>query len=407
MTTHCLPVSGQLLSISNQGIPVMDGHSRYPTVGALASIFLLAACSQQNQYVAPPVPKVTVAAPVQRPVIRYLELTGNAAAVNSANLVARVPGFIQEIDYRDGALVEAGRLLFTIEPEPYAVKLSQAQAAEASAAATLKQTQTDFDRFQALVTSQAASRQQYDQALASRDKARASFQQAQADTRLAALNDEYAHVKAPFDGIVSARQVSVGEFVGGTAAPTVLATIVQINPIYVNFNISEQDVQRLRAEMQKQGLTRDDLKLVPVEIGLQTESGYPHAGTFDYASPSVTSQTGTLVARGVFENADRVLLPGYFVRARIPVGRQADAMLVPDVALGSDQGGRYVLLVNKDNAVEHRNVKTGPLIDDLRVIEDGLGPADRVVIAGVLRAIPGQRVEPSATGTAAVGEAAR
>ena len=370
------------------------GHGRHLTVGALISVFLLAACGQENRYVAPPLPKVTVAAPVQQPITRYLEVTGNAAAVNSADLVARVSGFVHEINYRDGALVKAGTLLFTIEPEPYAVKLNQARAAEAGAEATLKQTQADFDRNASLVTTQAASRQQYDQTLAARETARASFQQAQANTRLAALNDDYAHVKAPFDGIVTARQVSVGEFVGGSATPTLLATIVQINPIYVNFNISEQDIQRLRTEMQKRGLTRDNLKAVPVEIGLQTESGYSHAGSFDYASPSVNPQTGTLAARGVFENADRALLPGYFVRVRIPVERQADALLIPDAALGSDQGGRYVLLVNKDNVVEHRNVKIGPVIDDLRVVDDGLSPADRVVIAGVLRAVPGQQVEP-------------
>jgi RND family efflux transporter MFP subunit len=372
---------------------MVGARAPHSMVGAVASVIFLAACSQENRYVAPPLPKVTVAAPVQRPVTRYLELTGNTAAVNSANLVARVPGFVQEINYRDGALVKAGMLLFTIEPEPYAVKLSQARAAEAGAEATLKQTQADFDRYASLVTSQTASRQQYDQSLASRDAARANFQQAQANTRLAALNDEYAHVKAPFDGTVTARQVSVGEFVGGTATPSLLATIVQIDPIYVNFNINEQDVLRLRTEIQKQGLTRDDLNAVPVEIGLQTESGYPHAGTFDYASPVVNPQTGTLAARGVFKNTDRILLPGYFVRVRIPVERPADALLVPEAALGSDQGGRYVLLVNKDNVVEHRSVKTGPVIDDLRVIDEGLSPADRVVIAGVLRAVPGQQVE--------------
>jgi RND family efflux transporter MFP subunit len=171
----------------------------------------------------------------------------------------------------------------------------------------------------------------------------------------------------------------------------------------VNFNISEQDVLRLRNEMQRQGLPRDDLKMLPVEIGLQTESGYPHAGTFDYASPLVNSQTGTLAARGVLENADRVLLPGYFVRVRIPVERPADALLIPDAALGSDQGGRYVLLVNKDNVVEHRNVKTGPVIDGLRVIDDGLMPSDRVVTAGVLRAVPGQQVAPHVESAAATG----
>src|SRR5262249_50379228 len=145
----------------------------------------------------------------------------------------------------------------------------------------------DFDRFAALVAKGSVSRQQYDLALANRDAAQANFLQAQANTQLAALNTEYAHVKAPFDGVVTARQVSKGEFVGGSAMPSLLATIVQIDPIYVNFNVSEQDVLRLHAEMARRGLTRGDLKKIPVEVGLQSESGYPHAGTLDYASPTV------------------------------------------------------------------------------------------------------------------------
>jgi RND family efflux transporter MFP subunit len=355
---------------------------------------VLAACSQENHYIAPPLPKVTVAPPVQRPVTRYLEITGNTAAVNSADLVARVPGFIQEINYQDGAAVKKDALLFTIEPEPYEVKLAQAQAAEAGAQATLTQAQADFERNATLVRTQAASRQAYDQALATRDSAKANFEQAQANTRLAKLNDDYAHVRAPFDGVVTARQVSAGEYVGGSATPTQLATIVQVDPIYVNFNISEQDVLQLRTEVARRGLTRDDINQVPVEIGLQTESGYPHVGHFDYASPTVNSQTGTLAARGVFANPDRVLLPGYFARVRIPVEAQSNALLVPDAALGSDQGGRYVLVVNKDDVVEHRNVTIGPLADGLRVIDSGLKADERVVTAGVLRAIPGQRVDP-------------
>jgi RND family efflux transporter MFP subunit len=371
------------------------------TIGAVA--MTLAACGQGNQYVAPPPPKVTVAAPVQRPITRYLELTGSTGAVNSADLVARVSGFVQEISYADGALVKKGTLLFTIEPEPYEVKLQQARAAEAGAQATLKQAQSDFDRQAKLVTTQAASQSTYDQALATRDTAQANFLQAQANTKLAALNNDYAHVKAPFDGLVAARQVSVGEFVGGTASPTVLATIVQTDPIYVNFNISEQDVLRLRAEIARRGLTRDDLKKVPVEVGLQTETGYPHAGTFDYAAPTVNSSTGTLAARAVLANPERVLLPGYFVRVRIPVDEQPSALLVPDVALGSDQGGRYVLVVDKDNVVEQRKVGVGPLDGEFRVIDTGLNADDRVVVAGVLRAVPGQKVDPQAPTAAATG----
>jgi RND family efflux transporter MFP subunit len=371
------------------------------SLGAVAGV-VLAACGQDNRYVAPPPPKVTVAAPVQKPVTRYLELTGSTAAVNSADLVARVPGFVQEISYQDGAVVKKGAPLFTIEPEPYQVKLEQAKAAETGAQASAKQLQSEFDRQARLVTTQAASQASYDQALANRDTAQANLLQAQANTKLAALNNDYAHVKAPFDGIVSARQVSVGEFVGGTATPTVLASIVQADPIYVSFNISEQDVLRLRAEIARRGLTRDDLMKVPVEVGLQTDTGYPHAGTFDYAAPTVNSSTGTLAARAVLANPDRMLLPGYFVRVRIPVEQQASALMVPDAALGSDQGGRYVLVVGKDNVVEQRKVTIGPLVEGLRVIDSGLTAPDRVVVAGVLRAIPGQKVDPQA-GAAAAG----
>ena len=173
---------------------------------------------------------------------------------------------------------------------------------------------------------------------------------------------------------------------------------MQADPIYVTFNVSEQDVLRLRAEMMRRGFTRDDLLKVPVEVGLQTESGYPHAGTFDYAAPTVNTATGTLPARAVFKNPERVLLPGYFVRVRIPVEQQASALLVPDAALGADQSGRYVLVVNKDNVVEQRKVEVGPLQGELRVIDKGLTANDRVIVAGVLRAIPGETVDPQAAG---------
>ena len=204
----------------------------------LFPLLALAACGQDNRYVAPPPPKVTVALPVRQPVTRYLELTGNTAAVNSADLVARVSGFVHAISYEDGATVKKGDLLFTIEPEPYDVKLEQAKAAESGAESNLKQAQNTLDRQKELLARQSASQAQYDQALAVRDSEHANLLQARANTKLAELNVDYAHVKAPFDGVVSARKVSVGEFVGASATPTVLATIVQYDPIYVNFNVS-------------------------------------------------------------------------------------------------------------------------------------------------------------------------
>jgi RND family efflux transporter MFP subunit len=359
-----------------------------------ASALLLTACSQDNRYVAPPPPRVTVAVPLQQPVTRYLEATGNTAAVNSADLVARVSGFIQEINYQDGALVKRGALLFTIEPEPYQIKLDQAKAAEVGARSALKQAQADLDRQSQLVVRQAGTQAVLDQSQATRDTSQSNLTQAEVNARLAALNLEYAHVTAPFDGIVTARQVSVGQFVGSGTSPTLLATIIQHDPIYVNFNVSEQDVLHIRAEMARRGLTPDDLKKVPVEVGLQTETGYPHKGTLDYASPSVNASTGTLAVRAVLANPGRVLLPGYFVRVRVPLGEAQNALLVSDSAIGSDQGGRYVLVVDKDNVVAQRKVELGPRVDERRVIENGLNPQDRVVVAGVLRAIPGQKVDP-------------
>ena len=170
-----------------------------------------------------------------------------------------------------------------------------------------------------------------------------------------------------------------------------------LDPIFVNFNVNEQDVLRIRAEARRRGMTPSDLTSLPVEVGLQTESGFPHKGKLDYAAPTVNQSTGTLAVRGVLPNADRVLLPGYFVRVRVPVDQQQSALLVPDIALGSDQAGRYLLVVNSDNIVEQRKVVTGPLDGDLRVIESGLKPDDRVVIAGLLRVIPGQKIDPQMT----------
>lgn len=352
----------------------------------------LAGC-EQNAYVAPPPPKVDVANPVQRPITRYLEATGNTAATKSVDLVARVQGFLESIDYKDGTFVKAGTTLFTIEPETYKLKLEQAQAAEVGAQATVKQTESDFKRQTDLVARQAVSQATLETSTAARENAQSGLQQAQVNTKIAAVNYGYTKVAAPFDGIVSAHLVSVGELVGATS-PTQLATIVALDPIWVNFNVNEQDVLRVRAEARRRGMTPTELTHLPVQVGLQTEEGYPHQGNLDYANPTVNQSTGTLQVRGVIPNPDRVLLPGFFVRVRVPFDQEQNALLVPDTALGSDQGGRYVLVVSGDNMVEQRKVQIGQVEGGLRVIESGLKPDDRVVIGGLLRAIPGQKVDP-------------
>jgi RND family efflux transporter MFP subunit len=363
-------------------------------VAASLALITLAGC-EQNTYVPPPPPKVDVATPLQRPITRYLEATGNTAAIKSVDLVARVQGFLESINYNDGDRVKEGTTLFTIEPETYKLKLDQARAAEVGAEASLKQAEADFRRQADLVARQAVSQATLDTSTSTRDNAQSSLQQAQANTKIAEINYGYTRVAAPFDGYVSAHLVSVGELVGAASPPTQLATIVALDPTYVNFNVNEQDVLRIRAEAARRGITVAELRQLPVQVGLQTEQGYPHEGNLDYVAPTLNQSTGTLAVRGIFPNPNRIMLPGYFVRVRVPIDRQEKALLVPDIALSSDQGGRYLLVVNGDNVVEQRHVQTGQLEDGgLRVIEDGLKPEDRVVTAGLLRTIPGQKVDP-------------
>ena len=355
----------------------------------------LAGCKPTNRFEAPPAPKVVVAPPVQQKITRYVESTGNTAPVNQVDLVARVSGFLQDIGYKDGAKVTKGEMLFTIEPQPYFVKLQQAQASEAATAADLKQAEAEYYRQSQLGARDFASQSAVDQALAKQDSTRANLSGAKANVEQAAIEYTYTRVNAPFDGVATTHLVSVGEYVGGTT-PTKLATVIQMDPIWVNFTLSEQDVLRIRDSLRKRNIKIDPVGVVPVEIGLQNETGYPHAGLIDYVAPQIDASTGTLAVRGALKNADYQLLPGYFVRVRVPIERDVEAMLVPDVALGSDQLGRYLLVVNDKNVVEQRRVTISDLVGDMRVIESGLKPGERVIVTGLQRAVPGQTVVPEA-----------
>ncbi|HEU0060629.1 MAG TPA: efflux RND transporter periplasmic adaptor subunit [Hyphomicrobiaceae bacterium] len=332
--------------------------------------------------------------PQRRPVTLYLELTGNTTAFNKVDLVARVQGFLDKVGYKDGDKVAAGASLFEIERAPYETSLQIAEASRAQQEALLVQAEAEFNRQLALQQRQVASEARLEESRSKRDSTIAALEQAKGQVQQAKINLGYTEIKAPFAGVVTARLVDPGSLVGA-GGPTKLASIVQIDPIYVNFNVNEQQVLQIRDQLRSQGLTIKDLGPIPVEVGLQTETGFPHKGTINYIAPDLDQSTGTLPVRALLDNKAGVLLPGLFVRVRVPIERDLESLLVPDRALGNNQLGRYVLVVNDKDVVEQRPVETGDAVDGgMRIIKRGLTPQDRIVVSGIQRAIPGSAVKP-------------
>lgn len=381
-----------------QGAPRI-GVRIIPMVLGLA----LLGCNEKPTPPALPPAEVRVAPPLARPVTRYLELTGQTAAAKRVDLVARVQGTLTQIRYRDGASVKQGDVLFVIEPDNYRLSLELAEAAEAQQKALLVQAEADLARQKQLASRQAASEAALDSALGKRDSTAAAREQAAAQAAQARLNLAYTEVKAPFDGIVSAHLVDQGALVG-VGGPTLLASIVQSDPIKVRFSLDEQTVLRIREAMRQRGLTLAGLVSIPVEIGLDTDAGYPHIGQLDYVAPELDMASGTLSVRAAVPNPQGVLLPGLFVRVRLPLQKDVPSLLVPEAALGASQTGRYLLVVGADDIVEQRAVETGETSEGgLRVIRAGIAATDRIVVGLMQNAIPGSRVRP----VAAVAKAAR
>ena len=363
------------------------------------SAIVLAACSgAKNAYVPPPPPKVVVAQPLQEPVTVYLTLTGNTSPFNSVDLVARVQGFLTDIDYVDGSSARAGEKLFGIERDQYQAQLDQAKATLASNQATLAYNQAEYQRQATLARQDFASQATMQEWKSKADEAAAQVMNAQAAIESAQINLNYTTVTAPFDEVVTRHLVDRGSLVG-VGSPTQLATIIQLDPIYVYFTMSEPQILEIKQNNAKAGIEfrTTDLSSIPVEIGLQGEDGFPHTGHMDYASPQVDASTGTLEARAIFDNKGRRLLPGLFVRVRTPVAKLAKAILVPDTAFGTSQEGRYLLVVGQDNVVERKIVKTGDREGAYRIVESGVDANDWVVTEGVQRALPGAKVNPQRT----------
>jgi membrane fusion protein, multidrug efflux system len=357
----------------------------------------LAGCKPENKFQPPPPAEISVAVPLQQHVQPYEVLTGNTMAFNTVDLVARVEGFLSSINYTDGGFVKKGDLLFQIEQTMYKAKVKEAEASLDSAKAQLLNAQAEFTRQETLLRQNVTAQNTYDQAKAKRDSARANVENQEGNLVIAQTNLGYTSVTAPYDGVVTKHLVSVGELVGNGVA-TKLATIVQLNPIYVEFNMSEQDVLNIRDKL-KRRLTIEEISKIPLDIGLMDEEGFPHKGFLNYVSPELDPMTGTVLVRGLFDNPNRDLLPGFFARIRVPTALAATAdFIIPDRVVSEDQAGKYVLVVNKDNVVEQRRVTLGQLlVGGLRVIATGLTADDRVVLTTNGRAVPGGKVVPKLT----------
>jgi RND family efflux transporter MFP subunit len=371
---------------------IIGKRAGWAMLGAMLAM-IICACGQGNVYAPPPPPRVTVAQPMRQPVVDYLEFTGNTQAINTVQLRARVQGFLEKVFFKDGDMVKKGQLLFLIQQNTYQDQLQQAEAQILQQKANYDHAVIETERYTRLVKQRAAAQTDLDNWKYQRDAFRAGMLAAQAARNLAKLNLDYTRVVAPFDGRIDRRLVDAGNLVGaGEFTP--LASVNQIDPIYVYFTINEADLLRV---MGRTGLSPEEAQKlkIPLYLGLANEEGYPHQGHFDFASITVTPTTGTQQLRGIFPNPDLKILPGLFARVKGPVvGSEKTALLVPEVALGYDQQGSYVLVVDDKNVVQRHAVKLGAKVGDLRVIQKGLTGDERVITNGMLRAFPGRPVTP-------------
>lgn len=375
--------------------------------GLVCAMPALSGCNEKNRYAAPPAAKVAVAGPIQRPVTLYAEFTGNTAPLAAVDVEARVQGFLTAIGYRDGEAVRKDRVLFEIERDQYQAQFDLQQAQVESAKAKQVNSKREYDRQVTLGQKDVATQRAVDEATMNYEMANAQLAANEASLKLAQTSLGYTTVRAPFDGVVTRHLAEVGSLVG-QSGPTKLATVLQVNPIYVYFNISEQQQIDMRDALAKQGKTLRDLRENAeersVEVALAADTAFQYKGKIDYIAPQLDPNTGTLQLRGVFENKDIALVPGLFVRVRVPVGKIENALLVNDTAVQSNQTGSYVMVVGEDKVVAQRQVTTGPVEGQLRVITGGLKADDKVVIGSIQRAVVGNTVDPVSGTMAAAGQ---
>ena len=391
----------------------MQRRIPYLTLSGLLAVFLTGAgCGKPPAGAgagaagARPAAAVTVNQPAQREVVEWDTYPGRLDAVESVEVRARVSGYLQSINFKDGAEVKKGDLLFVIDPRQYQAELERSEADLRMALTRFELASNDFNRAERLLKSKAISEEEADSRNKSQREAAAAIQSATAMTQMAKLNSEYTRLTAPINGRIGRKLITEGNLVNGNQGQaTLLTTIVSVDPVYCYFDADETSVlkyQQLAREGRRESLR--DGKVV-CELELANETGFPHKGVMDFVDNRIDPATGTLRVRGVFDNPapGRVLQPGFFARVRVPGSGKYPALLVPDLAVGTDQGQKFVYVVDEKNTVEYRSVKLGPIIDGLRVVREGLKTNDWVIVNGLMSVRPGVPVNPT---RAVIGESA-
>ncbi|HEV3311106.1 MAG TPA: efflux RND transporter periplasmic adaptor subunit [Chloroflexota bacterium] len=374
----------------------------YEVVGRIAMSMLVlglcvvaAGCARAPAAQVPAPAEVTVSYPVEKQITDYADFTGRTAAVDSVEVRAHVWGYLEKVNFDEGALVTKGDVLFELDSRPYQALLNQAKAKVRQDEAQLKFDEAEYQRYRILVPKKAATQSDADRTEAARDVDIANIAADKAVVESRELDLEYTKIAAPVSGRVSRYVVTVGNLIqsGDQGGGTLLTTIVSVDPMYAYFDVDEHTALRVRQLVRegKSDSPRDGG--YPVSLGMANEDGHPHEGTVNFVENQVNPKTGTIRLRGVFPNKDQSLLPGLFARVRTPIGRPHQALLVSERALDTDQGQKILYLVNGKNEVVSRPVRLGTLHDGLREITQGLKPGERVIVDGLQQVQPGLTVE--------------
>jgi len=370
----------------------------YRAVGLiLIPVATLVGCGKQAaKNNAPIAPMVSVAQPIKRTVNEWDEFTGRLASPETVEVRARVSGYIAKVHFKEGGEVKQGDLLFTIDQRPYQAVVDRAKGELAAARARAELASGEAKRAEGLVANKAISTDTFETRAKSATEANAAVQSAEAALTTAALDLEFTEVRAPITGRISNARITAGNLVtgGNTAGASLLTTIVSLDPIYCYIDADEASVLKYR-QMYREGKRKIALlEPIDAEMALGNETGFPHKGKIDFVDNQLNAASGTIRARCTFPNTDKLMSPGFFARVRIPGPGEYQAVLIRDSALGSDQGRPYVLVVDDKNVVNYRAVTTGPMLDGLRIIRDGLKETDRVIVAGLMSARLGLTVQP-------------